>query len=93
MWDTAKEIKKIFTRHFKKIVPQRYAKEYGTETNTDSQAAKAMQAHFQTVFDRSDVRVDNSVLDDIDPLDIYYDVSEAFASPPSDDETRNTITR
>jgi hypothetical protein len=30
-WETAKEIEKGFTGHFKKIVPQRYAKEDYTE--------------------------------------------------------------
>jgi hypothetical protein len=70
MWERTREIEKGYSGHHKNVIPQHFANAAGEISSLDKENADATHAHFQSIFDRSDATVDETILDDIDTLSI-----------------------
>jgi hypothetical protein len=81
-WTIAREIAQGYSCHFKKVIPQQLKNARSEAATTNKENADATQAYFKSVFDRSNIQVDETVLDDIAPLDIEYDTLQNSKPPP-----------
>jgi hypothetical protein len=67
VWNACKQIAEGFNGHLKKVVPQQFAKDDGTNTVSDMDNANISAAHYQKIFDRSAIASDPTVLNELSP--------------------------
>jgi hypothetical protein len=60
---------------------------------SDYDNADILKNHFQAVFDRRDVTTDETVIDDIEELDIDGDLKEELISIPEIEEVKKAINK
>jgi hypothetical protein len=82
VWEIAREIEKVYSGHHKKVIPQQFSSAASDISTSDKENANATHAHFQSVFDRSDVTFDETILDEIDPLSIDDEIISNITLPP-----------
>jgi hypothetical protein len=88
-----REIEKGFTGHLSKITPPQFAKPDGLNATSDDENADILNNHFQAVFDRRDVTTDETVIDEIEELDIDGDLKEELRSIPEMEEVKKAINK
>jgi hypothetical protein len=75
-----REIEKGFTGYLPKITPPLFAKPDGLNATADDENADILKNHFQAIFDRRDVTTDETVIEEIEELDIDVELKEEFIS-------------
>jgi hypothetical protein len=91
-WAIAIEIAQGYTGHFRKV-PQQFENDSGDITSKDKDNVDATHAHFQSVLDRSDITMDETVLDEIDPLPIDDDTLLNIKAPPTTSKLKMPSTK
>jgi hypothetical protein len=76
-----------------KIIPPQFAKSDGLDATVDDENADILKNHFQAVFDRRDVTTDETVIDEIEELDIDGDLKEELRSIPDREEVKKAINK
>jgi hypothetical protein len=90
-WELAREIEKGYPGHHKKLMPQQFTNAVSDISTPDTENADAPHAHFQSAFDRSHATVDETVLDEIDPLSIDDETLSNINPPPTNKGVENAI--
>jgi hypothetical protein len=60
---------------------------------SDDENADILKNHFQAIFDRRDVTTDETVIDEIEDLDIDGDLKEELRSIPEIEEVKRAINK
>jgi uncharacterized protein with gpF-like domain len=71
-----------------KIKPPQFSKPDGLNATVDDENADILKNHFQAVFDRRDVTTYETVIDDIQELNIAGDLKEELRSIPEIEEVK-----
>jgi hypothetical protein len=77
-----RDIEKGCTGHLPNTIPPQFAKSDALNAAADDENADILKNHFQAVFDRRDVTTDETVIDEIEELDIDGDLTEEVRSIP-----------
>jgi hypothetical protein len=75
----------------KKVVPQQFTNDDGTNAVSDKDNADISSAHYHKLSDRSDITPDPTVLDELSSLYIDDNTKDALSQPPSDEEVTKAI--
>ena len=90
-WKACNTILEGFQGHLTKITPQQFANSKGDIATTDKENTTILRDHFQKVFDRREVQIDETILNEIDNLEINGDVLDAIKGEPTIDEVKSAI--
>jgi hypothetical protein len=91
LWKVCKQIAEGFNGHLKKVVPQQFNKDDGTNAISDKDNAGISAVHYQRLFNRNNITPDPTVIDDLSSLDIDDKTKDALSQPPSDEEVTKAI--
>jgi hypothetical protein len=74
-----------------KITVPQFSKPDGLNATSDDDNAYILKNHFQSVFDRRDVMADETVIDDMEELDIDGNLKEELRSIPEIEEVKRAF--